>query len=164
MNKSDPIDTAWKIHAAITDWTGKVDNKASFALAIESALLTAVITLSGQDRALAGLSGWGLAWYILGVLLLAMSAFCAICVVRPRLRSQHLSDEAPANFIYFGHLRQLTSDEVEKHLNDTNLLPVLAKQLVEMSKIAWTKHRWVQWSLTLAPVGVVFLAISATYG
>jgi hypothetical protein len=37
------------------------------------------------------------------------------------------------------------------------LLPVLSKQLVDMSKIAWTKHRLVQLSMSLAPIGVVAL-------
>ena len=35
----DATDTAWRIHGALVDWTGKVDTKASFALTIESDVL-----------------------------------------------------------------------------------------------------------------------------
>lgn len=159
----DPIDTAWKIHAALIDWTGKVDTKASFALTIESALLVGVITLSGEGRVFHHLSGWAVVWYVLGVLLLIAGVLCAAGVVRPRLRAANLEAEAPDNFIYFGHLRHLTPEAVQHRLEGTPLLPVLSKQLVEMSKIAWTKHRLVQLSMSLAPFGVVALGICATY-
>lgn len=162
MTNPDPIDTAWKIHSALTDWTGKVDTKASFALTIESALLAGVVTLSGKDRALDNLSGWAVVWYVLGLVVLIAGLLCAVWVVRPRLRAQHVTNEASTNFIYFGHLRQLSHDDVETKLRDDDVLPVLARQLVEMSKIAWTKHRLVQLSLTLAPIGVALLGVSAT--
>ncbi|SHX10874.1 Uncharacterised protein [Mycobacteroides abscessus subsp. abscessus] len=160
---SDPIDTAWKIHSALADWTGKVDTKASFALTIESALLAGVVTLSSNDRALHGLSGWPSFWYWLGVALLVSAVVCAVLVVRPRLRKGSLSPESRENFIYFGHLQYLTPEEIATHLSETPLLPVLAKQLSEMSKIAWTKHRMVQLSMSIAPAGVVLLFISSTY-
>lgn len=160
---SDPIDAAWKIHAALIDWTGKVDTKASFALTIESALLAGVVTLSGEGRVFYHLSGWAVFWYVLGIALLIASVLCAIWVVRPRLRAANLKTEAPDNFIYFGHLRHLTPEAVQDQLQRPSLLSVLSKQLVEMSKIAWTKHKIVQWSLSLAPVGVLALGICATY-
>ncbi|MFW0872021.1 Pycsar system effector family protein [Rhodococcoides corynebacterioides] len=163
MSNPDPTDTAWKIHSALTDWTGKVDTKASFALTIESAVLAGVVTLSGNDRALADLHGWGVLWYVLGVVTLVAGLLCAVWAVRPRLRAQQLTNEVPTNFVYFGHLRQLTPAEVEINLRSDDILPVLSKQLIDMSKISWTKHRLVQVSLTLAPVGVALLGLSATY-
>lgn len=48
----DAVDTAWRIHAASSDGTGKADQKASFTLAVESALALAVMTLSGDGKAL----------------------------------------------------------------------------------------------------------------
>lgn len=159
----DPIDFAWKIHAALVDWTGKVDTKASFALTIETALLAGVVTLSGDGRVFHNLNGWAVAWYVLGILLLIAAVLCAAWVVRPRLRGANLKAEATDNFIYFGHLRHLTPEVVQERLEGTELLPVLSKQLVEMSKIAWMKHRFVQVSMSLAPAGVVALAICATY-
>lgn len=160
MNQ-DSTDTAWKIHSALIDWTGKVDTKASFALSIESALLVGVVTLSTADRAFAALSGWSLVWYVLGITLIVLGVGCAAWVVRPRLRSANASLESHRNFIYFGHLRELTPAVVQDHLENSPILPVLSKQLVEMSKIAWTKHRFVQVSMTLAPFGVLALSISA---
>lgn len=163
MTNPDSIDTGWKIHSALTDWTGKVDTKASFALTIESALLAGVITLSATDRPLNGLTGWAAGWYWAGVIALIAGVVCAVLVVRPRLRRGALEVEAQDNFIYFGHLQYLTADEIARHLQRTPLLPVLSKQLSEMSKIAWRKHRLVQLSMSLAPMGVFCLFISATY-
>ncbi|MDJ0004861.1 DUF5706 domain-containing protein [Rhodococcus fascians] len=160
---SDSIDTAWKIHAALVDWTGKVDTKASFALTIETALLAGVVTLSGPGRVFGDLHGWSAAWYGLGVFLLVVGVVCAVWVVRPRLRSAQLPGEAAEDFIYFGHLRRLTADTVQERLDEAPLLPVLSRQLVQMSKTAWTKHRLVQWSMSVSPAGVTALAISATY-
>lgn len=158
---ADPIETAWKIHAALVDWTGKVDTKASFALTIESALLGGVVALSGDGRVFHDLAGASVVWYVLGVFTLALSVLCVVLVVRPRLRRGGLQSEARGNFVYFGHLRHLDAAAVQNHLETSNLLPVLSKQLVEMSKIAWTKHRLVQVSMSLAPVGVLFLVISS---
>lgn len=158
---TDPVETAWKIHSALTDWTGKVDTKASFALTIESALLVGVITLSSKDRVFNFLSGWEVFWYVLGIVLLVLGVLCAAWVVRPRLRSANLVLESNSNFIYFGHLRELKPNQVQDHLENVPLLPVLSKQLVEMSKIAWTKHKLVQRSMTLAPFGVISLCIAA---
>ncbi|OZC56072.1 hypothetical protein CH267_10930 [Rhodococcus sp. 06-621-2] len=125
--------------------------------------MAGVVTLSGPGRVFDDLHGWSAAWYWLGVFLLVAGVVCAVWVVRPRLRSARLSGEASENFIYFGHLRHLTSDTVQERLNEAPLLPVLSRQLVEMSKIAWTKHRLVQWSMSVAPAGVAALAICATY-
>lgn len=159
----DPIDTGWKIHAALVDWTGKVDTKASFALTIEAALLAGVVTLSGDERVFSNLSGWAVVWYVLGIFLLIAAVLCAAWVVRPRLRKAEVKAESADNFIYFGHLRHLTPEDVQGRLENADLLPVLSKQLVEMSKIAWLKHRLVQLSMSLAPIGVLALGICATY-
>lgn len=47
---SHALDTAWRIHGALVDWTGKVDSKASFTVGVESAALAGVITLSASSR------------------------------------------------------------------------------------------------------------------
>nr|WP_170949063.1 Pycsar system effector family protein [Rhodococcus sp. 06-621-2] len=158
---ADPVETAWKIHAAIVDWTGKVDTKASFTLTIESALLGGVVALSGDGRVFHDLGGFSIVWYVLGVVTLMLSVLSVVAVVRPRLRKGGLKSEARENFVYFGHLRHLDAAAVQHHLETSDLLPVLSKQLVEMSKIAWTKHRLVQVSMSLAPLGVLFLVISS---
>lgn len=158
----DAVDTAWKIHAALVDWTGKVDTKASFALTIEAALLAGVVTLSGTDRVFGKLTGWfPITLYVLGIVVLVAGVLCAVWVVRPRLRTPNLKAESDHNYTYFGHLRHLDQTAVLKHLDETPIKPVLAKQLVEMSKIAWSKHVFVQWSMTLAVFGVLILGLSA---
>jgi len=163
MTEPNPVETGWKIHSALVDWTGKVDTKASFALTIEAALLAGVVTLSGTDRVFDSPSGWAVVWYVLGVAILVASVLCAAWVVRPRLRSANLTSESKTNFIYFGHLRLMTPDAIRSHLEESDILSALSQQLAEMSKIAWTKHRLVQVSITLAPIGVVCLGICATY-
>ncbi|AEF43146.1 Pycsar system effector family protein [Hoyosella subflava] len=164
MSSSDPVGTGWRIHSALIDWTGKVDTKASFALTIESAVLAGVVALSSKGRVFSDLTGWSLFWYVIGVLLLVAAVASAAWVVRPRLRSTNLAKESQNNFIYFGHLRELTPDAVQAHLENSPILPVLSKQLVDMSKIAWAKHRAVQISMSLAPIGVAALGLAATYG
>ncbi|WP_409436476.1 Pycsar system effector family protein [Mycobacterium sp. SMC-14] len=158
----DPVDNAWKIHAALVDWTGKVDTKASFALSIEAALLAGIVTLSGSDRVFDNLDGWfPMTLYVGGTVVLVASVLCAVWVVRPRLRAPNLEAEAASSYIYFGHLRLLDDDAVLNHLNHTPIAPVLARQLVQMGKIAWNKHVFVQWSMTLAVIGVILLGLCA---
>lgn len=162
LMSDDPTETAWRIHAALIDWTGKVDTKASFALTIEAALLAGVVTLSGADRVFDRLTGWfPITLYVLGIVVLVAAVLCAVWVVRPRLRAPNLKAESAHSYIYFGHLRFLDQETVLKHLEGTPIRPVLAKQLVEMSKIAWSKHVFVQWSMTLGVAGVVILGLSA---
>ncbi len=158
----DAVENAWKIHAALVDWTGKVDTKASFALTIEAALLAGVVTLSGTDRVFGNITGWfPITLYVVGIVVLVAAVLCAVWVVRPRLRTPNLKAESEHHYTYFGHLRHLDRDAVLKHLDETPIKPVLAKQLVEMSKIAWSKHVAVQWSMTLGVVGVLTLGLAA---
>lgn len=158
----DAVDNAWKIHAALVEWTGKVDTKASFALTIETALLAGVVTLSGTDRVFDNLTGWfPITLYVVGIVVLVAAVLSAVWVVRPRLRTPNLKAEADHNYTYFGHLRHLDQQSVLNHLDNTPIKPVLAKQLVEMSKIAWSKHVFVQWSMTLGVIGVLILGLAA---
>ncbi|MEU6406194.1 hypothetical protein [Streptomyces sp. NPDC046985] len=52
------------------------------------------------------------------------------------------------------------ADELTTALKQTDVLPVLSRQLIAMSKIAWGKHRHVQMSFGIFGVGatLVFLA------
>ena len=51
--------------------------------------------------------------------------------------------------MFFGHLRHWNSDNLAKALSERDILPVLSRQIVNMSCIAWGKHRSVQLSLAL---------------
>ena len=153
------VETAWKIHAALVDWTGKVDTKASFALALESAVIAAIISLTGSGRRLSGLSGfWPLLGFWVGSLCLLLAALAAASVVAPRLRASATKKEWRDNYIYFGHLRHWSAPDLAKALTKRDLLPVLSRQLVAMSRVAWRKHRRVQASLVLAVIGAALVS------
>ncbi len=154
------IESAWKIHAALVDWTGKVDQKASFALAVESAVLAAIITLSSDARALASLTGVGVWFYRIGVVLLIFAVGYAMRAVTPQLRGSKLKDEWEDNFIFFGHLRRWSEPELTRALQEKDLLPMLSRQLIKMSDIAWKKHRYLQRSLLLAAGGTILLVMA----
>ena len=51
------LDFAWRVHAALDNWIGKVDAKASIVLALESAVFGFVVVLSQSDGQFASLSG-----------------------------------------------------------------------------------------------------------
>ncbi|KQP01418.1 Pycsar system effector family protein [Leifsonia sp. Leaf264] len=147
------IDTAWRIHAAQTEWTGKVDAKASFAFALESAAIATVVALSAKDRlfsALPGLTPW---LYWPGLLLLLVGAGLAVTVVAPRLRGRTARSESASNYIYFGHARNWKATDLEAALRTTDILPQLSRQITAMAKISWKKHVRVQWSLWSATLG-----------
>ncbi|MFJ1878937.1 Pycsar system effector family protein [Streptomyces chartreusis] len=155
------IETAWHIHAELGNWTAKVDAKASFALTLDSAAIAGIIALSTDNHLLAHLHGWGprsLLWS--GTLLILVSGVFAMLVVVPRLRARRVREEAPSNFIYFGHLMHRQADELTSALENTDILPVLSRQLIAVSKIAWDKHRHIQLSFVAFGLGaaLVFLA------
>lgn len=155
-------ENAWKIHQALTEWTGKVDAKASFALAAESAILAGVVTLAGDGRRLSNLQDVPeqlLFWA--GLTSLVLAVILVVAVVTPQLRKQRLAHEWPANYIYFGHLKHWDSDQLASHLRTDDILPVLARQLTAMSAIAWTKHRRLQVSLALATLGSALVGTAA---
>lgn len=156
------LETAWKIHGALVDWTGKVDTKAAFAFALESAGIGLVITLSAKDRIFATLYGpLQNVTYYAGGISLVLAAACAMWVVIPRLRMWHVGKEWPDNFIYFGHVKFWEPPALMQKLKDTDMLPVVSKQLVSMSKIAWQKHILVKLSMVLAATGGLALVVCA---
>jgi predicted RecA/RadA family phage recombinase len=162
MAEPDPVDTAWRIHALQVDWTGKVDSKASFALAIESAILLAIISLAGGGRRLSGLTGfWINTFFWSGVVVLVGSLLCVALVVRPRLRSPKVYGERLSNFIYFGHLKDWDPDRLQEALSKEDVLPMLSRQLINMAKIAWLKHRLLQVSMTGTTIGAALVAVAA---
>lgn len=162
MTDHEPVETAWHIHAALADWTGKVDAKASFALTIESAVLAGIVALSGDGHRLSGLSGfWTHAFYWSGVLLLVSAVVLSASTVAPGLRHKSLKAEQPHNFIYFGHIKDWKEDDLTEALRQREILPVLSRQLVVMSRIAWKKHQTVLFSFLLACSGATAVAIAA---
>ncbi|MGL5827176.1 MAG: Pycsar system effector family protein [Nocardioides sp.] len=159
----DPgIETAWRIHGAVAAWTTNVDQKASFALAIESAVLVAVAGFTKKGSLFGSLEGqFEITTFALGIFLLIAGVVCAGNVVKPRLRGRAASREWPDHFIYFGHVRHWSPEGLAAKLSNAELLPALSQLLVAMSDIAWRKHRGVQASLWLAFAGFVTLSVCA---
>ncbi|MFI9328086.1 Pycsar system effector family protein [Kitasatospora sp. NPDC052868] len=165
MAETDPVETAWKIHASLQDWTGKVDAKAAFALTLESAAigaLTAFFGTGNQPERLTGVFPKTVFW--LGIALLALSALAAVSVVSPRLRSKGGGDDWREHFVYFGHLRHWEPARLAEKLSATPPLETLSRQLVVMSEIAWKKHRRVQQSLQFAVAGVAAVGLAWIVG
>jgi hypothetical protein len=160
VSSPEARETAWQIHAAVADWTGKVDAKAAFALTLESALLAGIAAVAGADHRFARMGGGAGALLWLGIVLVLAGTALSILVVTPRVRSKDVAGEAPQNFIFFGHLQYWRPDDLEMALESADPLPMLSRQLVVTSKIAWKKHRYIKWSFRLAAAGglLVFLA------
>jgi hypothetical protein len=156
---SEGVDFAWKVHDALDSWTGKVDTKASIALAIESALVGFVITLSSKGERLFGLHGYRVNLDRIGLVLLTASVVLALAVVIPQLGRRKAKQNWSSNMIYFGHLRRWDPQQLATALSTGVATETqLALQLVTMSKIAWRKHAWLQWSLLCLLVGSGMLA------
>jgi hypothetical protein len=155
-------DRAWRIHAALADWTGKVDSKATFCFALESGALVVVANLTSDGRLFGSLHTSIQKWiFALGVLLLIAGVLCAALVIAPRMNRAEIAQTWKTNTIYFGHLRLWETATLEKVLQEDSILPSLSAQLTAMSKIAWRKHLIVQWSLILGLSGAFSLGISA---
>lgn len=156
------IETAWRIHGALSDWTAKVDAKATFAFTLESAGIATAIALADDKRVFDVLEGpVQEILYFGGLITLSIAAVFSVWVVIPRLRYFKVKKEWPGNFIYFGHLKYWDHEALPDAITNKDLLPVLAHQLVEMSKICWQKHIAVVVSMTLAVLGGTALACCA---
>ncbi|MBZ6139919.1 Pycsar system effector family protein [Streptomyces olivaceus] len=157
-------ETAWRIHAALADWTGKVDAKAAFALTLESGALALTAVLRSSSGTRSGGSPPGQSFPVLAtaaMVLLTAAALMSVLAVVPRLRDRWVPSSGQ-DFIYFGHLRGLAPETLAQALRSTDPLPALSRQLVVMSEIAWRKHRYTQVSLSLAATGLVTAAAAAT--
>ncbi|RFC70995.1 Pycsar system effector family protein [Streptomyces sp. AcE210] len=164
---ADPLDTAWRVHGALVEWTGKADAKAAFALTLQSTSLAVVAVLADVGRVLNPSAGpAALALLILGSVLLASGAGLAVSAVSPNLGTGRRGQPPVSGdgFLYFGHLRSWDPGALEATLRETDPLPPLTRQLVVLSAIAWAKHRRVQWSLSSGATGVVLVVVAVAVG
>lgn len=150
------LDIAWRIHAVLMDWTGKIDAKATSALSLELAILTALVALTAADGS-RPLHPHGatvvVAAFWAGLGLLVASVVLSVYAVVPRLHTAYAVGERSGGFIYFGHLRHWNPTGLAEAISTDRVLPVISQQLVEISRICWRKHRIVQCSLVLAALG-----------
>jgi hypothetical protein len=157
------VEFGWRVHSLLDTWTGKVDNKASIVLAIESAAFAFIVTQTAKGKVFADPGGVG-AWVLrLALALLLVAIGLALLVVLPQLDRRQSTKDWAANSIYFGHLRHWDPDELAKQLPDraSHQSEQLAKQMVTMSKIAWRKHVWLQGSLVALTAAVALLLMVA---
>lgn len=153
------IDFAWRVHDGLSDWTARVDTKASIALAIEVAAAGFLVNLVTGRSDFIRSSALASVLFSLGSFTLAASVVLSVLVIFPQLRGRKSKLEAPNHFIYFGHLRHWEPAALEERLRGDKVgLTQLATQLVNMSQIVWRKHRWLQWSLAMFVAGVVLIS------
>jgi len=156
------IDVAWRAHAAQEAWTAKVDGKAAIVLALEVALMAALINGLAPDGALVALTVVGAVAVHVGAALVTSAALLAAIAVLPMLGSSIAhAREYRSNLIYFGHLRHWPdgSDLANRlrGLSSEDLLEQLARQLREMSRRNWRKHRLLQASILAALPGTLLV-------
>ena len=159
------VDLAWRAHTAQETWTAKADIKASVLLALEGGAIFATLTANGNMGLLSRLTGLGDLAQLLGIILLIGAVTTATWALIPQLGSaaEHRATHRD-HTIYFGHLRHWDPAELAARLRmagQEDPFPMLARQLVEMSKRNWTKHRKVQASLLLGVGGVALIAMAA---
>ncbi len=161
------VDFAWKAHDSISDWTARVDIKASVLLSIDSGLVGLIVALSSGTGPLSGLKNGAVVSYRLGVVALCISTALAIGVIFPQLDRRATRGSWKGQLIYFGYLRRHSPDELRKRL--AKLTPedasqVIARQLVETSKIVWRKHSLFQFAvIALAAAAVCFLVMQVLH-
>lgn len=160
---NDGVEFAWKVHSTVDSWTARVDTKASIVLGIEAALAGFVITLSSKGGRLSGLHGYRMDVDRVGLVFLVASVLLSLAAVWPQLGRRKARQNWSANRIYFGHLRlwdpnKLAAELVKSAPSEAQL----ALQLVTMSKIAWRKHAFLQWSLSCLVVGSGLLVWAGT--
>ncbi|GAA1531180.1 Pycsar system effector family protein [Kribbella lupini] len=156
---STHLDLAKWMHDSAAGAIERADNKAGFAVPVETALTAVVLALVSQSggspigaRVLLGLS----------LIALAVAIAAAMLVVVPRL---HTPGEqlVPGEFLYFGAVRLRSMEQLRRHLNpNPHAYPseevagpceAVSHQAKVLSEIAWSKHRLVRVSFLAVSVG-----------
>ena len=155
ISRDSEYDTsAWRIHAQLVDWTGRVDKKAQFAWSIESAILSIAIAIYGLGGRILEFEPVEFVFFWSGGTLTLLGLLLATFAVVPQLRAVNSRAEWRNGVVYFGHLRFWNPDDLTYRLRHVDIIPILARQVVVMSKIAWRKYRYIQWSFWLGILGL----------
>lgn len=158
------IDFAWKVHSAQESWTAKVDAKAAILFTVELVLLAALIAAHGHGKLIGRMHHGPRLIAEIGTILAFGSSFLVGGAVIPQLgRTAKHKAQRCDHLIYFGHLRHWAPKELQKRLEkltSADELEQLSRQLVEMSKRNWVKHRWLQAAMVGALLSVVLIAVS----
>ncbi|MGY2031339.1 Pycsar system effector family protein [Nocardia gipuzkoensis] len=164
---TNAITFGWRVHQAQEAWTAKVDVKASIVLALDGAVLVAIIAGHNKDGVLTELTGWRSLIEVLAAISILVALVLAGLVVRPALgpSRQHRAQHS-AHIIYFGHLRHWDPPQLATRLR--SLTPdeetdQLAQQVVSMSQRNWWKHRLLQWALYTTALAALLLAVATLW-
>ncbi len=160
----DAAEFAWRVHVAQESWASRADVKASILLALEGGALYAVVSAASNGGLLTRLAGWHRAAELAGLAILLFAVSAAATAVFPRLGRTTKHNHGRHDVIYFGRLRQWNATELRTRLASLTLdeeLDALSRQLVQMSRQNWRKHRWVQISLVLALAGILMISAAA---
>jgi hypothetical protein len=164
-SKRHAVDFAWRVHGAQETWTAKVDVKASILLALEGGVLFTIVSANAKDGFLRGLQGGQRTVELIGAVFLLMAVVAAAIGIFPLLgRTRAHKIQHPDHVVYFGHLRYWDPEDLTARLSRLTTddeIRMLSRQLIEMGKRNWKKHRWVQLSLSIAAVGVGMVFVAA---
>ena len=166
---TEAIAFGWRAHAAQEAWTAKVDVKASIVLALDGAVLAAIIGGHNKDGVFDELIGWrnvlqGIAagFVIVGLVLAGL-------VVRPSMGSSrahkaHYRD----HLIYFGHLRHWKGRTTDlaarlRAWTSEDETEQLSEQLFNMSQRNWWKHRLLQFALYASGTAALCLSLAVLW-
>lgn len=142
-----------------------VDVKASVLLALEGGAIFATLSANATTGLLAHATGVVQFLELLGVITLVGAVGTAAWALLPQLGSpaEHKATHLQ-HTIYFGHLRHWNPHQLAPRLRTAGRddpFPMLARQLVEMSKRNWSKHRKIQLSLVLGVTGLTLITLAA---
>ncbi|QFG20437.1 Pycsar system effector family protein [Actinomadura sp. WMMB 499] len=158
---------AWRVHQALHDWTAKVDAKASVILTLETAILGLIVAFAQSGKRLERLTTLETWTFAAGLVLLVAAILLAGAAVFPQLNRRDARRNWRSNYVYFGHLRRWSPEELVVALGDgderRNKL-VLSTQLIALSKIIWRKHSFLQYSMGLVVAGNVAVWVPLLFG
>lgn len=158
---------AWRVHQALHDWTAKVDAKASVILTLETAILGLIVAFAQSGKRLDRLTALETWTFAAGLALLVGAIVLAGSAVFPQLNRREARRNWRGNYVYFGHLRRWSPEELVAALEDggeqRNKL-VLSTQLIALSKIIWRKHSFLQYSMGLVVAGNVAVWTPLLFG
>ncbi|ARF74877.1 hypothetical protein B7C62_23565 [Kitasatospora albolonga] len=142
------------------EWTARVDVKASVVLTLEIAILAGLVTVSTEGDLSVG--GARLVLLVAGACFLVAAVVSAVMILMPRMRVRRMRDEAPHDFVYFGHLRLWDPVALAEALGH-DVLNALTRSIVINSRIAWRKHWLLRLSIILALAGGLLLLLGLLF-
>jgi hypothetical protein len=133
-------------------------------LSLETAVLVILLAAEAPHRLLGQLTGWRSAFAGLGIGVYIMAMVLAAVAVIPLMgpTKKHRA-EYGRNTIYFGHLRHWRHEDLNQWLSrmsQEDELAQLSRQLIELSRRNWHKHRSLQLSMLTALFGSALIGLA----